>query len=172
VYKIYEDGWTCWFFKSFYLELPIWPDAISRWIGQGNSIKFCTNLGKSATKTLAMIRQAFWKRAWAVHGKFKFTETEKGEIGKEQSQEFAYHFLWHQGDCSQRIHHDRQKSRFRILLRRFAATAWKCANTSPRTLPTKELAVASRQRTVSHFLFHQGMFYKNNLSVVPTHPTN
>jgi hypothetical protein len=38
-----------------------WPNAVSQWIRQGNSVIFCTNLGKSATETLAMIRQAFSK---------------------------------------------------------------------------------------------------------------
>jgi hypothetical protein len=34
-------------------------------------------------------------------------------------------------------------------------------------LATKELAVASRQRTVSHFLFHQGILTKNNIAEAP-----
>jgi hypothetical protein len=35
-------------------------------------------LCKSLTGTLAMIRQAFGKKAWALHGKSKLTETQKG----------------------------------------------------------------------------------------------
>jgi hypothetical protein len=45
-------------FKSFYLESFIWADSIPWWIPERNSIKFFANLGKSATETLAMIRQA------------------------------------------------------------------------------------------------------------------
>jgi hypothetical protein len=33
----------------------------------------------------------------------------------------------------------------------------------------KKLAVASRQRTVSHLLFQEGIFVQNNMTVVP-HP--
>jgi hypothetical protein len=36
----------------------MWSDAISRWIHQSNSIKFCANLKKSSMETLGMIRQA------------------------------------------------------------------------------------------------------------------
>jgi hypothetical protein len=36
----------------------------------------------------------------------------------------------------------------------------KCANTSPQTFATKELAAASRKCTISHFLLHQEFFYQ------------
>jgi hypothetical protein len=64
--------------------------------------------------------------------------------------------LWHQGDCSQRIHPGKPSSQFRVLLWRFTAIDPKCVKNSLRTLATKELAVASRQRTAS---LHQGFLF-------------
>jgi hypothetical protein len=89
--------------------------------------------------------------------KSKITKTEKGETGEEQSRA-AHHFLWHQGDGSQRICPVRPKSQFHILLGCFTVTEWECVKTSPRTLARKELSVASQQRNVSHFFPHQGIF--------------
>jgi hypothetical protein len=40
-------------------------------------IIFCTDFGKSATETLAMIRQTLGKKAWAVHGKSKIHRGQK-----------------------------------------------------------------------------------------------
>jgi hypothetical protein len=41
-----------------------------------------------------------------------------------------------------------------------------------RKFAANEVALASRQRTVSHFLFHQGFFFsENNTAVAPTHHT-
>jgi hypothetical protein len=37
--KVHTAGLTCWFFTSIYLELCIWPDAISLWIWQLNFVQ-------------------------------------------------------------------------------------------------------------------------------------
>jgi hypothetical protein len=91
------------------------------------------------------------------------------EIGVEQRKEHAHNFLWHKGDCSQRICSVGPKSQFLIPLWRLMASACKCAKTSFRTLATNELAFASRQRSAIHFLFHNEFLTRSNMSVVP-HP--
>jgi hypothetical protein len=45
-------------FITLYLQSCIWPDGIWQRTRQRPSVKFCANLGKSVSKTLAMIRQA------------------------------------------------------------------------------------------------------------------
>jgi hypothetical protein len=50
--------------------------------------------------------------------------------------------------------HNRRNCEFLVLLRSFAATAWKRAKMSPRTLARTELAASPWQRTVSHFRPH------------------
>jgi hypothetical protein len=111
------------------------------------------------------------KKAWTVHGCLNGVlgsgQTENGETGQEQNEEHAHYFRRRQGDFSQRIRHGRPKSQFRILLRRLTAIEWKCAKISPRTLATKELATASRQRTVSHFLSHQAIFDQKQYDCLP-----
>jgi hypothetical protein len=49
---------------------------------------------------------------------------------------------------------NRSYCEFRVLLRRFAATACKRAKTSPRTLARTDLAASPWQRPVSHFRPH------------------
>jgi hypothetical protein len=55
------------------------------------------NLGKSATETLAIIRQAFGEesmiRTMRVKGTSKLTKAEKGGTGEKQSQEHAHLLL-------------------------------------------------------------------------------
>jgi hypothetical protein len=79
-------------------------------------------------------------------------------------------FFYIKGYYSQRVLPGRPNSQFRILLWRITATAKKCAKTSPWTLVTKELAVASRQRTALHFLFAREFLTINNMAVIHHSP--
>jgi ribosomal protein L20 len=60
-----------------------------------------------------------------------------------------------------------------VLARQTVSSAYYCdvlrrlRGNSVRTLATEKLAVASRQRTVSHSLFHQGIFNRKQMTAVP-----
>jgi hypothetical protein len=69
--KFHASGWMCWFLRPF-----IWRRAISLRNRQSVCNKFCANLEKIATYTLAIIRQAFgeevshtWVFEW--HAQFR-----------------------------------------------------------------------------------------------------
>jgi hypothetical protein len=103
-----------------------------------------------------MIRQAFGEESMSCTRRVQtHLDQKKARQVKSKVKSMLITFLWHQGDCSQRIHAGRPYSQFHILLWHFTVIASKCAKTSPWTLVTKELAVASRQSTFLHFLFHQ-----------------
>jgi hypothetical protein len=55
---------------------------------------------------------------------------------------------------AQRICPIRPNCEFRVILRRFVATAWKRVKTSPRTLARTDLAASPWQCSVSHFRPH------------------
>jgi hypothetical protein len=63
------------------------------------------------------------------------------------------------------------KCEFRVLLRRFAATAWERAKTSPRTLAITDLASLQWQRPVSHFRTHPAVSGETSMAVIATHRT-
>jgi hypothetical protein len=89
----------CWFLRPF-----IWSRVSSL-------MRFRKRSDKCTLSNFVQISVKVWRRrwkrldkraekkAWAVHGKSKLTETEKSQTGEEQSRRC----LWHQRDCSQRI---------------------------------------------------------------------
>jgi hypothetical protein len=78
--------WMFWSCTSAYLGSCIWPGAISRRIRQRSSGKFCANLGRSATGTVAMIRQAFGQesvsrtRVFERHVRFRADREEGRQV--------------------------------------------------------------------------------------------
>jgi len=74
-------------------------------------------------------------------------------------------------DCAQRICPNRPHYEFRVLLRRFAVTAWKHAKTSPPTLARTDLA-AHHDNAPSHtFVLNHQFLAKNKIAVIPAHRT-
>jgi hypothetical protein len=92
--------------------------------------------------------------------KSKLTEAKRVETGEEQSHEYAHHL-------SQRIGPGRPNSQFHILMWCFTAIAWKCGKTTPRTLVTKELAVASRQHRLTLPFSAGNFFYQEQHDFLP-----
>jgi hypothetical protein len=64
----------------------------------------------------------------------------------------------------------RPNFQFRVPLRHFAATAWKRAKTSPRTLPKTDLALSPWQRPSHSSVITQQFLAKYEMTVIP-HPT-
>jgi hypothetical protein len=67
-----------------------------------------------------------------------------------------YNIFWRH----ERILPGRPCRQFYILLWHFTANISRCEKTSIRILSTENLAVASRQRAISHFPLHQGRVEK------------
>jgi hypothetical protein len=55
--------------------VSIWPDAISRWIGQGDVVKLCAYLRESATGTLAVIVQTFGEESMSCARVFEWNSS-------------------------------------------------------------------------------------------------
>jgi hypothetical protein len=120
---------------------------------KGISSNFCANLGRSVTETSVRERQhePYMESSYSLRPKW-------GETGEEQSQQHAHRFIWHQGDCSQRIRPGMPNSQFRILLWRLTATAWKYEKTSLLILTTKRTGCCITATHHLTFPFHQGTF--------------
>jgi hypothetical protein len=96
--KFHAAGCDTLFFTSFYLDSCIWTGAILWWIWQRNS-ECASNFEQISEKVWwrpwQWLDMCSRKKAWAIHGRSKLTETEKGETGVEQSQEHDQYFLRH-----------------------------------------------------------------------------
>jgi hypothetical protein len=156
VHKILHSWVDVLIFTSFYLESCVWLDVISdSWSEAAACQCQCEASSDRLQRCDLLIEGYQWWREldlqlWAWDkatilpiGKSLLTKTTKGETGEEQSQEYVHHFLWHQVDCSQRIHPGRQTVNsiyYCDILRRL------CENVKrfcPKLWREKELAVAS-----------------------------
>jgi hypothetical protein len=128
-----------------------------------NSIRFCANLGKNyVTETLSVIKQTLGKESMSQRDKAtilpmeksKLTEIKNGETGEEQRLEHVHHFSLLSKELFTKNSSWQAKQAIPHTIVRFYGDCEKSAKTSPRTLATDVLAAASRQRSVSQFLFN------------------
>jgi hypothetical protein len=156
------------------MESCILPDAVS---DSWSEAAVCHHLQRASSDRL-------WQCNLHVQGRHWWRELDLWlwPKAKQQSSQWKMKskvksmliiFFLREGDCSQRIRPGRPKNQFCMLLWCFTTTAWKCAKTSPRTLVTKELTVASGQHTP--FLFLLGNFLTKitwlSSPIRPTHLT-
>jgi hypothetical protein len=97
---------------------------------------------------MAMIRQAFGEESTSLHEKSKLAETENGETSDEKSQEHAHHFCDIKGIAHKEF----------VLTGQTVNSAHYCNILQGMRGKMRQVAVASRQRTGSHFLFSSGNF--------------
>jgi hypothetical protein len=159
--KFHAAEWMCWFFTYFYLESCIWPDVISRWIRQRNSMKFCVKLWKKMRQ-----RPRQWqldkhsgKKVWAVHGCLNgmigSAQTEEGETGEEQSQEHVNQLsLTSRGLFTKNSYWQAKQSIPHTTVTFYSNCVKMCENFALNF----DIKI---HRTVSCFLVHQGIFDQN-----------
>jgi hypothetical protein len=135
------------------------PDAISLLIQQRNSITFCANLRKGPTETLAVIRQAFEEESMNSQWKSPNSKRRKMERHVQSKvKSMLIIFIDIKGIVNKEFVLAGQRVNstcYCDALRRFCE---RLREDFAQTMLTKELTVVSRQRTVSHFLSHQGIF--------------
>jgi hypothetical protein len=151
--EVHAAGWTCWLLRPFLWSRASGLMRLRNGSDKGRTSNFVQISEKGRRRPWQWLDKRSVKEAWVQHGKIKLSETEKGETGEEQSHERSHLFYFF--DIKGIVHKEIVMANQPVDS---PATASKCAKNSSQTLGTKELAVASRQRTVSHFLFHQGIF--------------
>jgi hypothetical protein len=121
---------------------------------------FVQNLGKSATGTLAMIRQAFCEGRISSALVFKwhvcFSADRKRVIGEEESKQHAHPFDIKGIVPKNSSWQLKQSIPYTILT--FHGDCEKMCEHFALNFGDKEMAVETQQRSVSYFLFHQTIF--------------
>jgi hypothetical protein len=166
----------CWFLHPFIWRLEsglMWfRDGSNKWVASVHQI-LCISW-KSVMGPWQWLDKHSGNRAWAVqeclNGMLGSGQTEKGETDEEQIREHAHNFLWHQGNCSQRIRSGRPNSQLRILL---WLLQWLCENVwrlHPEVWRQKNWLLHHDNTTLP---FSTGNFLpKTKWLLYPTHPTH
>jgi hypothetical protein len=120
-------------------------------------VNICKELNQIASSCQGLSLVALRQSNNPPTGKSKLTGNKKGQTDEEQSEEDSHNFLCHRGDCSMDSFWEAKQSIPYTTVTFYGDCRKMCKDFTP-NFGDQRNVVESRQCTVKHFLFHQGIF--------------
>jgi hypothetical protein len=153
-------GWTCWFLTSFYLESEYLAWCDFAMVPTTEQHKILSKSRKRCDEDPGNDTSVGGRKQAPYTESPNSSRPKNGETGEGQSQEHAHHFLWHKGDCPQRIRPGRTQS----ILHTTVTFYGDCVNIHPELWRQKKNWLLHHGNALSHtsFLTRELFFFTKN----------